>query len=40
MLGKSVEDSKGAFVGFANYARYFETPALARSIGNSLFVRS
>ena len=38
MLAKSVQDSKGAFVGLANYARYFETPALAQSISNSLFV--
>ncbi len=38
MLAKSVENSKGAFVGLANYARYFETPALAQSISNSLFV--
>jgi iron(III) transport system permease protein len=38
MLGKSVEDSKGAFVGLANYARYFETPALAQSIHHSFFV--
>ena len=38
MLVKSVQDSKGVFVGLTNYARYFETPALARSINNSLFV--
>ena len=38
MLAKSVQDSKGAFVGLANYARYFGTPALALSITNSLFV--
>jgi iron(III) transport system permease protein len=38
MLAKSVQDSKGAFVGLANYARYFETPALAQSIHHSLFV--
>jgi iron(III) transport system permease protein len=38
MLAKSVQDGKGAFVGLANYARYFETPALAQSINNSLFV--
>jgi iron(III) transport system permease protein len=38
MLAKSVQDSKGVFVGLANYARYFETPALAHSIYNSLFV--
>jgi len=38
MLVKSVQDSRGAFVGLANYARYFQTPALAQSIANSLFV--
>ncbi len=38
MLVKSVQDSKGAFTGLANYARYFQTPALAHSINNSLFV--
>ena len=38
MLAKSVQDSQGAFVGLANYARYFQTPALAHSIYNSLFV--
>ncbi len=36
MLSKSVEDHDGAFVGFANYARYFGTPALFQSIYNSL----
>src|SRR5262245_20298279 len=38
MLAKSVQDSRGTFVGLANYVRYFQTPALAHSIGNSLFV--
>jgi iron(III) transport system permease protein len=38
MLAKSLQDSGGAFVGLANYARYFQTPALALSINNSLFV--
>ena len=38
MLVKSVEDSKGAFVGLTNYVRYFGTSALAQSINNSLFV--
>jgi len=36
MLSKSVQDHAGAFVGFANYARYFGTPALFLSIHNSL----
>jgi len=38
ILSKSFEDRAGAFVGFANYARFFGTPALADSILNSLFV--
>jgi len=38
MLVKSLQDGQGAFVGLANYARYFQTPALARSIRNSLAV--
>jgi iron(III) transport system permease protein len=38
MLAKSLEDGRGAFVGLANYARYFGTPALSRSILNSLQV--
>ena len=38
MLAKSAQDSKGVFVGLANYARYFQTPALAQSINNSVFV--
>jgi iron(III) transport system permease protein len=38
MLAKSIQDSQGAFIGLTNYARYFQTPALAQSINNSLFV--
>ncbi|BBK39529.1 hypothetical protein STAQ_46070 [Allostella sp. ATCC 35155] len=38
ILSKSVEDRAGAFVGLANYAQFFGTPALAQSIANSLFV--
>jgi iron(III) transport system permease protein len=38
MLAKSFQDGRGAFVGLANYLRYFQTPALARSIYNSFFV--
>jgi iron(III) transport system permease protein len=38
MLGKSIQDSRGAFVGLANYAQYFRTPALSRSIENSFTV--
>ena len=38
LLAKALQDNDGAFVGLANFARYFRTPALADSIGNSLFV--
>ena len=38
MLSKSFQSRAGEFVGFANYARYFGTPALAYSIRNSFFV--
>lgn len=38
MLSKSFQDADGVFVGLANYAEYFTTPALAYSINNSLFV--
>lgn len=38
MLGKSMQNAAGEFVGLANFARYFATPALAHSIENSLFV--
>lgn len=40
LLSKSFEDAEGQFIGFANYAQYFGTPALASSIQNSLFVAS
>ena len=35
---KSLQDSEGGFVGLANYATYFNTPALSNSLGNSLYV--
>lgn len=35
---RSLLDNQGRFVGAANYARYFGTPAIAASIGNSLAV--
>jgi len=38
LLSKSFEDEKGAFVGLANYIHYFSTPALFRSVWNSLLV--
>ncbi len=40
ILAKSVEDRAGEFVGLANFAQYFQTPALMRSIWNSLWVSS
>lgn len=38
LLIKSFEDADGAWVGLANYARYFATPALTHSLWNSLWV--
>jgi iron(III) transport system permease protein len=38
ILAKSVEDKGGVFVGLANFTEYFRTPALARSIWNSIWV--
>lgn len=38
MLIKSLQDRSGEFIGLANFARYFQTPALAGSIINSLTV--
>jgi iron(III) transport system permease protein len=38
MLGKSLQGPKDEYVGLANYVRYFSTPALFQSIGNSLGV--
>ena len=38
ILAKSVQDRAGDFVGLANFADYFRTPALARSIWNSVWV--
>ena len=38
LVWRSVLDNSGAFVGLANYARYFGTPAIAASITNSLYV--
>lgn len=35
---KSFRDASGAFVGVANYARYFSTPALAAAIEHSVVV--
>ena len=38
VLSKSVEDRAGRFVGLANFAQYFTTPALSQSILNSVVV--
>ena len=38
MLSKSFENRGGDFIGLANYASYFSTPALFYSIGNSLTI--
>lgn len=38
MLRKSFFDKDDAFVGLANFERYFTDPALAESIGNTFFV--
>ncbi|MGL4322850.1 MAG: putative 2-aminoethylphosphonate ABC transporter permease subunit [Beijerinckiaceae bacterium] len=35
---KSLQNADGGFVGLDNFIRYFSTPALANSIGNSLMV--
>ena len=40
MLAKSLQGSHDEFVGLANYVKYFSTPALFQSIGNSLWVSS
>src|SRR4029077_18721238 len=38
VIWRSLLANDGTFVGTANYQRYFSTPAIAASIGNSLFV--
>lgn len=38
MLSKSTENHDGLFIGLANYAEYFSTPALFYSIENSFFI--
>jgi iron(III) transport system permease protein len=38
VVGRSLLDNDGRYVGLANYARYFATPAIAASITNSLYV--
>ena len=38
ILAQSVEDKEGSFAGLANFASYLQTPALARSLWNSVWV--
>jgi iron(III) transport system permease protein len=38
VLARSLQDRDGTFIGAANYARYFSTPAIAASVTNSLTV--
>lgn len=38
VLLRSMQDSAGNWVGLANYVRYFQTPSLAASFGNSLLL--
>lgn len=38
LLLKSLSNADGEFVGLANYVEYFSSPALSRSIGNSILV--
>jgi len=38
LLVQSFQDKAGGFVGLANFVRYVETPALAQSIRNSLWI--
>ncbi len=38
MMSKSLENKAGDFVGFANFAEYFSTPALFLSAINSLYI--
>ena len=38
LLVKSFTDTDGAFVGLANYQRYFSTPSLVQSLWNSVWV--
>src|SRR4051812_9335462 len=38
LLRKSVEDKDGNFIGLANFARYFEDPALSLSFQHTFFI--
>ena len=37
IVSRSLQDASGRFVGLANFATYFATPALSQSITNSMF---
>ncbi|MBI2255651.1 MAG: putative 2-aminoethylphosphonate ABC transporter permease subunit [Proteobacteria bacterium] len=38
LLTKSVQDKNGQFIGLANFARYFDDPAMLQSLGNTVYV--
>lgn len=38
LVSRSLANADGGFVGLANFARYFSTPGLARSFGNSVLM--
>src|SRR5262245_52070405 len=38
ILQQSLQDAKGGFVGLGNFIAYAQTPALLRSLSNSLWV--
>ena len=38
LLAQALEDAQGRFVGLANFAAYLQTPALAQSLWNSIWV--
>jgi iron(III) transport system permease protein len=38
LFSKAFTGSNGGFAGFANYRRYFSTPALSVSVGNTVFI--
>jgi iron(III) transport system permease protein len=40
LLVRSFQDQGGAWIGFANFVRYVQTPALARSTGNTVIFAS
>lgn len=38
LLSKAVQNGQGAFIGLGNFERYFATPALVRSLWNSIWL--